>query len=334
MAASLTRRLLLLASVFFIGSCYAEDKEQAIYDFIAQGKPEEALSVLSLSECELYLEACASLGAGLLEYDPYAESGKKFLSRAAEGGHAQAKVIIGGFLIEGTLFDQDPAAGIALLEEAVELGASEGMFYLANEYTKGTHVEKDDVKALELYARASDMGHIYAPYNAGVLHWDLYKDCRTTERYFELGATYVADALKALEEIRTQEPCASLLESGRYLPDTLFDDVLELQASATQETLDGLYEYGVSETDELKLKYTFNTNDERMAESLAETLIGLGYSSEFSYAPGSDSVYVVSGWTIPVPVSRESAANWTESMCRIGFSHDAEFTGWGTKPAQ
>jgi hypothetical protein len=24
--------------------------------------------------------------------------------------------------------------------------------------------------------------------------------------------------------------------------------------------------------------------------------------------------------------------SWTETMCRIGFEHDAEFDGWGTVP--
>lgn len=334
MAASLKRPSLLLAFVLCVGSCFAEDKEQAIFDFINQGNPEQALSVLSLSECELYLEACASLGAGLLQYEPHTESGKKFLSRAAEGGHARAKVVLGSFLIEGTLYDQDPATGIALLEEAVELGASEGMFYLANEYTKGAYLEKDDVKALELYARASELGHIYAPYNAGVLHWDLYGDCKSTERYFSLGATYSDVALKALTEIRTQEPCASLLENGQYLPEWQFEEVLALQASVSLEILNDLYEHGVSEDTELKLKYSFNTNDENKAVSLLSALEDLGMPAEYSYAPGSDSVYAVTGWTKPIVMRSNAVADWTESMCRVGFEHDAEFTGWGTNPEQ
>ena len=209
--ASISRKAFLFSSLLAVMSCYAEDKEQAIFDFINQGDPDKALSVLSLSQCEEYLEACASLGAGLLQYEPHVETGKAYLERAADGGHARAKVVLGSFLIEGNVFDQDPAAGIALLEEAVELGASEGMFYLANEYYKGVNLEKDDVKALELYARASELGHIYAPYNAGVVAWELHQNCELTEKFFALGAPYTDDALHALEEIRTQEPCASVL---------------------------------------------------------------------------------------------------------------------------
>ena len=93
----------------------------------------------------------------------------------------------------------------------MNLGASEGMCYLAWQYHQGVNVEKDDLKALDLYERASRAGNIYAPYNAGVLYWQLYGDCDTTEEYFALGAQYSDDARKALQEIRTQEPCASVL---------------------------------------------------------------------------------------------------------------------------
>ena len=211
MVAAILRKTFLFASLLAFTSCYAENKEQAIFDFINQGEPEQALSVLSLSQCEQYLEACASLSTGLLQYEPHIDTGKRYLKRAADGGHARAKVVLGSFLIEGNVFDQDPAAGIALLEQAVELGASEGMFYLANEYYKGVNLEKDDSRALELYARASEIGHIYAPYNAGVVAWELHQNCELTEKYFALGAPYTDDALRALEEIRTQEPCASVL---------------------------------------------------------------------------------------------------------------------------
>ena len=50
----------------------------------------------------------------------------------------------------------------------MNLGASEGMCYLAWQYHQGVNVEKDDLKALDLYERASRAGNIYAPHNAGV----------------------------------------------------------------------------------------------------------------------------------------------------------------------
>ncbi|MGB5448889.1 MAG: hypothetical protein WBM80_08195, partial [Woeseiaceae bacterium] len=171
----------------------------------------KALSVLSLSECELYLDPCAKLGAGLVGYEGFEDEGIKYLLRAAAAGHPRANVVVGNFLIAGTILGKDPAAGIEHLKRSVDLGASEGMYYLANEYYDGVNIEKDVEVALELYIRASELGHIYAPYNAGVIHWELHQDCAVTEKYFAMGAPFMDDAKKALEEIRTLEPCASEL---------------------------------------------------------------------------------------------------------------------------
>jgi TPR repeat protein len=207
----MNRLSLLIISLLAVSSCGGTDREQAIFDFINKGEPENALSVLSLSECELYLDPCAKLGAGLVGYEGFEDEGIEYLLRAAAGGHARANFIVGNFLIAGTILERDPASGIGYLKRSVELGASEGMYYLANEYHKGENIEKDVEAALDLYIRSSELGHIYAPYNAGVIHWELHQDCAVTEKYFAMGAPFMDDAQKALEEIRTLEPCASEL---------------------------------------------------------------------------------------------------------------------------
>ena len=207
----MNRVVFFAISLFAVSSCDAVDREQAIFDYINKGEPEDALSVLSLAECELYLEACASLGAGLVGYEGFEDEGIEYLLKAAAAGHARANVVVGNFLIAGTILERDPAAGIVFLRESVELGASEGMYYLANEYYDGVILEKDVEAALNLYIRASELGHIYAPYNAGVIHWELHQNCAVTEKYFAMGAPFMADAERALEEIRTLEPCASEL---------------------------------------------------------------------------------------------------------------------------
>ena len=202
------RLLFLVTSLVAVTSCDSADREQDIFDFINQGEPAKALSVLSLSECELYLDPCAKLGAGLVGYEGFEDEGIEYLLRAAAGGHPRANFIVGNFLIAGTILEKDPAAGIEYLKRSVELGASEGMYYLANEYHKGLNIEKDVKAALDLYIRSSDLGHIYAPYNAGVVHWELHQDCAITEKYFAMAAPYMESAQKALEEIRTLELCA------------------------------------------------------------------------------------------------------------------------------
>ena len=204
-------RWLLALSLLVTSSCVAEDKEQAIFDYLNKEQPEQAIAVLPIAECERHVDACAKLGVGLFQYEQHIDLGKQYLDRGAAAGHPRGKVVLGNFLIEGAFSEKDVDAGIQLLREAVELGASEGMYYLAFQYHQGVNIERDDLKALDLYERASSAGHIHAPYNAGVLHWQLYQDCEVTEKYFALGATYTQDALKALDEIRTQEPCASVL---------------------------------------------------------------------------------------------------------------------------
>ena len=47
-----------------------------------------------------------------------------------------------------------------------------------------------------------------------------------------------------------------------------------------------------------------------------------------------DSIYIVTGWTVPIKMDKESAVNWTAAMCNLGLEHDAEFDGWGTNPEQ
>ena len=102
----------------------------------------------------------------------------------------------------------------------------------------------------------------------------------------------------------------------------------------TPQTLAQLYEYGVTEDSELKLEYFFYTNNEDKAASLRKALVNLGYSGEFGQSASDDSIYIVTGWTTPIKMDRDSAVTWTESMCKIGFEHDAEFDGWGTNPEQ
>ena len=210
----MVKRISLVALLLASASCESADKEQEIFDFINMGEPESALSVLTLSECERYLDACAHLGIGLIQYEPFIKTGKEYLTKAATAGHPRANVIVGNFMIAGNIYEKDPATGIRLLEKSVGLGASEGMYYLANEYHDGVNIERNDSLALDLYMRASALGHLYAPFNAGVLHWEKYQDCKTTKNFFAMSAVVMNEAEKALEEIRTMGPCVDVLTNG------------------------------------------------------------------------------------------------------------------------
>ena len=113
-----------------------------------------------------------------------------------------------------------------------------------------------------------------------------------------------------------------------------FTENLSRQTRMTPQTLEQLYQFGVSDKAELRLEYFFYTNREDKAASLQGALEELGYSGEYGPSADDDSLFIVTGWSVPVRMSKESAISWTETMCRIGFKYDAEFDGWGTNPEQ
>ena len=113
-----------------------------------------------------------------------------------------------------------------------------------------------------------------------------------------------------------------------------FKENVVRQTTLTPQTLSQLYEYGVTEDTKLKLEYFFYTNSEGKAAALHNALVELGYTGEYGQSASDDSIFVVSGWTTPVTMAKDSALTWTKSMCKLGFQHDAEFDGWGTNPNQ
>ncbi|MBE1294528.1 MAG: hypothetical protein GJ677_18750 [Rhodobacteraceae bacterium] len=113
-----------------------------------------------------------------------------------------------------------------------------------------------------------------------------------------------------------------------------FTENLSRQTRITPLTLEKLYQYGVTDETELRLEYFFYTNREKKAASLHEALEKLGYSGRYGQSADEASIFIVTGWSMPVKMSKDSAVSWTETMCRIGFKYDAEFDGWGTNPEQ
>ena len=84
-------RYLLALALFLNVSCYSADKRQAIAEFINTGKPEQAIAILSLDECESDVDACGTLGVGLFQFEQYIDLGKQYLNRAAAAGQPQAR---------------------------------------------------------------------------------------------------------------------------------------------------------------------------------------------------------------------------------------------------
>ncbi|QYK06869.1 tetratricopeptide repeat protein [Shewanella zhangzhouensis] len=203
------KQLTLFLCVVAINACSADNRAVEVTALLESGKILSAIEVVSIDECSTENEACAFLGVGLLKFggSEHIELAKRYIVAAANSGNLRAKVVLGNFKIEGSYFDKSPVEGIALLKEVASLGASEGKYYLAHQFYSGKHVKKDVKKALKLFTEASMLGHKYAHYNAGVLYYELYKDCQITEQFFARGAQFDEHAKVALEQIRAEPPC-------------------------------------------------------------------------------------------------------------------------------
>ena len=118
----------------------------------------------------------------------------------------------------------------------------------------------------------------------------------------------------------------------RFVTEAAFQQNLTKQKMMSPITLAQLRKLGVAESKPLKLNFFFYTNTQAKAHSLMIALKQLQYETNNKQAARNASLFVVSGWTTPIAMSESDVVSWTETMCRTGFEHDAEFDGWGTRP--
>jgi hypothetical protein len=120
----------------------------------------------------------------------------------------------------------------------------------------------------------------------------------------------------------------------RYWSEDAHRRNVENQVRMAPSTLTELAKLGVTPQSELKLEFFFYTDAPAKAASLATDLAHLGYQAQHGLAAADNGQSVVTGWTTPMPMSKEGVVAWTRQMCTLGFDHDCEFDGWGTTPEQ
>ena len=124
-------------------------------------------------------------------------------------------------------------------------------------------------------------------------------------------------------------------QSGeRYHSAADHEQNLTAQVNMTPQTIEQLRRIGVGAGAELRLEFFFYTDTEEKAASLATALNALGYDAASDYAAIADGTFVVTGWTTKLKMDTAIVVKWTGEMCSLGYSHDAEFDGWGTNPNQ
>jgi hypothetical protein len=98
--------------------------------------------------------------------------------------------------------------------------------------------------------------------------------------------------------------------------------------------VDRLRELGVREDQFLRLEFFFYTDRSEFGDAMAGALRAKGYEAEADRAAHDRKQYVISGWSVPIRMDRQSVNGWCDEMCDLGLNHDCFFDGWGTNPEQ
>jgi hypothetical protein len=110
--------------------------------------------------------------------------------------------------------------------------------------------------------------------------------------------------------------------SDPYRTEEQFETNLARQIAMTRQVLAQHREY---EDRELRLEFFFYTNTSANAEALNSKLMELGYDSRSGQSVGDPALFMTTGWTTPIRTEEATVVRWIETMCRLGFTHDAEF---------
>jgi hypothetical protein len=120
----------------------------------------------------------------------------------------------------------------------------------------------------------------------------------------------------------------------RFVPTGTFEANLRKQLAMTPQTVAELRALGVTTDTSLRLEFFFYTDTADKALALKSSLAELKYEVEQKVSASDTKLRVVTGWSTAIQMKDDVVLAWTEQMCRIGFSHDCDFDGWGTNPTQ
>lgn len=98
------------------------------------------------------------------------ERARRFFEEAARAGNAYGKANLAWFLIEGTLGEADPSAGLALLRSAAGEGNSLAQYSLGLIYSEGRNtIAPDGPTARDWFEKAAAQGHAVAMYDLAIM---------------------------------------------------------------------------------------------------------------------------------------------------------------------
>ena len=138
------------------------------------------------AEAEYELAVAYAEGRGDVDDDDRIEQSLRWLTRAANQGHAGAMAELGSFY-QGT----DDVVALRWLRPAAEQDHGGAQTALGHMYAEGQGVPKDDAEAARLFRLAAEQGFAQAQYNFGLMYFGgrgVRKDNAETARWFRLAA--------------------------------------------------------------------------------------------------------------------------------------------------
>jgi regulator of RNase E activity RraB len=148
------------------------------------------------------------------------------------------------------------------------------------------------------------------------------------------GLSLGAHQVTRYECIGRYKSLGGALESVEQSHGFVLESNRQKQLAMTPKTVEQLRTHGVTSETNLKLEFFFYTDTADKADALKKALSELKYEVEQGLAAADKTLRVITGWSTAMQMKDEIVVAWTEQMCRIGFSHDCDFDGWGTNPEQ
>ena len=136
-------------------------------------------------------------------------------TRTAEGGNADAQIILGQMYAEGTGVTQDAVQAVKWYRVAAERGDPESQYRLGGMYDRGEGVVQDQVEAAMWYQRAARQGHVDAVWRIGVMNEDgigVTQDLVEAYAWFDFGCKIGHKGF--LPRLRATERLKSPMQAG------------------------------------------------------------------------------------------------------------------------
>lgn len=124
------------------------------------------------------------------------EHGLVFVQASAEDGYPKAQSCLGALLYVGDIIERDSVRAFQLFKSAAEQGDTDALLYLGFCYEDGEVTEKDDEKAFEYYLKSAESGNAEGQFNAGLC----YENGKGTEKDPELAIYWYRKAAEQEHE--------------------------------------------------------------------------------------------------------------------------------------